>query len=271
MPQCGLRMNNVSFLKQWGNKYVIGIIVGLLMSVGFLVMDADRWIGMHTLNQKTAKYTVVIDSGHGGVDPGKIGVDGVYEKDINLAIAKQLQKVLERNDCQVIMTREADQGLYEESDTNKKRADMAKRVSIMNGCDADVVVSIHQNSYTDATSRGAQVFYQATSESGKQLAAKIQETLKRDVAPDNRRQIKANADYYLLKNTTSTMVIVECGFLSNLQEAKQLQEAEYQKKVAQAIGMGVLYYLGEYGETKQRKEDSNGDENTAGQSGAVWR
>ena len=83
--------------------------------------------------------------------------------------------------------------------------------------------------------------------------------------------IKANADYYLLKNTTSTMVIVECGFLSNLQEAKQLQEAEYQKKVAQAIGMGVLYYLGESGETKQRKEDSNGDENTAGQSGAVWR
>ena len=188
-------MNNVSFLKQWGKKYGIGIIVGLLMSVGFLVMDADRWIGMHTLNQKTAKYTVVIDSGHGGVDPGKIGVDGVYEKDINLAIAKQLQKVLERNDCQVIMTREADQGLYEESDTNKKRADMAKRVSIMNGCDADVVVSIHQNSYTDATSRGAQVFYQATSESGKQLATKIQETLKRDVAPDNRRQIKANEKY----------------------------------------------------------------------------
>lgn len=111
MPQCGLHMNNVSFLKQWGKKYGIGIIVGLLMSAGFLVMDADRWIGMHTLNQKTAKYTVVIDSGHGGVDPGKIGVDGVYEKDINLAIAKQLQKVLERNDCQVIMTREADQGL----------------------------------------------------------------------------------------------------------------------------------------------------------------
>lgn len=128
------------------------------------------------------------------------------------------------------MTREADQGLYEESDTNKKRADMAKRVSIMNGCDADVVVSIHQNSYTDATSRGAQVFYQATSESGKQLATKIQETLKRDVAPDNRRQIKANADYYLLKNTTSTMVIVECGFLSNLQEAKQLQEAGVSEK-----------------------------------------
>ena len=146
MPQCGLRMNNVSFLKQWGKKYGIGIIVGLLLSVGFLVMDADRWISVHTLNQKTAKYTVVIDSGHGGVDPGKIGVDGVYEKDINLAIAKQLQKVLERNNCQVIMTREADQGLYEESDTNKKRADMAKRVSIMNGCDADVVVSIHQNS-----------------------------------------------------------------------------------------------------------------------------
>ena len=95
MPQCGLRMNNVSFLKQWGKKYGIGIIVGLLLSVGFLVMDADRWISVHTLNQKTAKYTVVIDSGHGGVDPGKIGVDGVYEKDINLAITEKVKKCLE--------------------------------------------------------------------------------------------------------------------------------------------------------------------------------
>lgn len=231
-------MNNVSFLKQWGKKYGIGIIVGLLMSVGFLVMDADRWIGMHTLNQKTAKYTVVIDSGHGGVDPGKIGVDGVYEKDINLAIAKQLQKVLERNDCQVIMTREADQGLYEESDTNKKRADMAKRVSIMNGCDADVVVSIHQNSYTDATSRGAQVFYQATSESGKQLATKIQETLKRDVAPDNRRQIKANADYYLLKNTTSTMVIVECGFCRICRKQSSYRKQSIRKRLHRQLEWG---------------------------------
>lgn len=267
----GVYMKNISFWKQWAKKYGIGIIVGLLLSAGFLIMDADQWLSVHTINQRQAKYTVVIDSGHGGVDPGKIGVDGVYEKDINLAIAKQLQKVLERNDCQVIMTRETDRGLYNESDTNKKRADMAERIRIMNGCEADVIVSIHQNSYTDATSRGAQVFYQATSESGKELAAKIQETLIKDVSPDNRRQIKANNDYYLLKNTTSTMVIVECGFLSNPQEAKQLQDADYQKKVAQAIGMGVLYYLGESGETKQRKEDSHGDENTASQSGAVWR
>ena len=209
MPQCGLRMNNVSFLKQWGKKYGIGIIVGLLMSVGFLVMDADRWIGMHTLNQKTAKYTVVIDSGHGGVDPGKIGVDGVYEKDINLAIAKQLQKVLERNDCQVIMTREADQGLYEESDTNKKRADMAKRVSIMNGCDADVVVSIHQNSYPEEAIHGAQVFYYEDSSEGKKLAEILQKHLVEVLDKENHRQAKGNRTYYMLKKTEATLVIVE--------------------------------------------------------------
>ena len=113
----------------------------------------------------------------------------------------------------------------------------------MNGCDADVVVSIHQNSYTDATSRGAQVFYQATSESGKQLATKIQETLKRDVAPDNRRQIKANADYYLLKNTTSTMVIVECGFLSNHKEAEKLSDEAYQGKIAEAVVKGIKSFF----------------------------
>ena len=250
MPQCGLRMNNVSFLKQWGKKYGIGIIVGLLLSVGFLVMDADRWISVHTLNQKTAKYTVVIDSGHGGVDPGKIGVDGVYEKDINLAIAKQLQKVLERNNCQVIMTREADQGLYEESDTNKKRADMAKRVSIMNGCDADVVVSIHQNSYPEEAIHGAQVFYYEDSSEGKKLAEILQKHLVEVLDKENHRQAKGNRTYYMLKKTEATLVIVECGFLSNNQEALLLTDEKYQNKVAKAICSGTLEYLSSLAEKK---------------------
>ena len=257
------------FLKK---KFSVITVLAVLVSAGVYVSAFGHtpFAVMARKAQKT-EYTVCIDSGHGGNDPGKIGVAGTREKEINLIIALKLKESLEKEKIQVIMTRMDDRNLALPGADNEKRSDMEQRVKRMDEKRPDAVISIHQNSYTDATSRGAQVFYQATSESGKQLAAKIQETLKRDVAPDNRRQIKANADYYLLKNTTSTMVIVECGFLSNLQEAKQLQEAEYQKKVAQAIGMGVLYYLGESGETKQRKEDSNGDENTAGQSGAVWR
>ena len=246
----------------------LGMTVLLLTGVFWLARTGARLTGA---DAGAGNGVVLIDSGHGGSDPGKIGIHQEKEKDINLQIAKRLKKQLEKNGVKVYMTRENDVDLSEGDGGNSKVQDLKRRCEMVRKIQPDCVLSIHQNSYTDATSRGAQVFYQATSESGKQLAAKIQETLKRDVAPDNRRQIKANADYYLLKNTTSTMVIVECGFLSNLQEAKQLQEAEYQKKVAQAIGMGVLYYLGESGETKQRKEDSNGDENTAGQSGAVWR
>lgn len=256
-------------LKTFVKRYGIGMGIGLFISAGFLLMDSGEWVTTFLAQKKQAKYTVVIDSGHGGIDPGKVSVDGAYEKNINLAIAKELQNVLSRNDCQVIMTRETDVGLYQESDSNKKRADMKKRLEIMNGSDADVVVSIHQNSYSDTTSKGAQVFYQATSESGKQLAARIQETLVEQVDSENHRQIKANNDYYLLKNTTSTMVIVECGFLSNPQESKLLQDADYQKKVAEAVGMGVLYYLGDSGDTNERNEDLDGDKNTASQSGAV--
>lgn len=256
-------------LKTFVKRYGVGIGIGVLVSAGFLLMDSEKWVATFLAEKNPAKYTVVIDSGHGGIDPGKVSVDGAYEKNINLAIAKELQKVLSRNDCEVIMTRESDAGLYQESDTNKKRADMAKRLEIMNGCEADVVVSIHQNSYSDATSKGAQVFYQAKSESGKQLATQIQKTLVEQVDTQNHRQVKANNDYYLLKNTTSTMVIVECGFLSNPQESQLLQQADYQKKLAEAIGMGVLYYLGDSGDTNDRNEELNGDKNTASPSRAV--
>lgn len=256
-------------VKIFMKKYGIGIAVGVLVSLAFLVMDAEQIISTVKQGKAKERYTIVLDSGHGGVDPGKISVDGVYEKNINLSIAKKLEKILARNDCRVIMTRESDKGLYQESDSNKKRADMAKRLEIMNGCKADLVISIHQNSYTDASSRGAQVFYHTASENGKNLATYIQNAMIEKVAPNNHRQPKANNDYYLLRNSTSTMVIVECGFLSNLQESKQLQDTAYQKEVAEAIAMGTLQYLGEVGKTEDRKEELDGNKNIEGRSGTV--
>ena len=90
---------------------------------------------------------VVIDAGHGGTDPGKVGVDGSLEKDINLAVAKRLKTYLEQDDIRVIMTRETDTGLYSDTDSRKKMADMKKRCEIIEESGADLVVSIHQNSY----------------------------------------------------------------------------------------------------------------------------
>lgn len=165
------------------------------------------------------------------------------EKDINLAIAKKVKQFLEAEDVEVVMTRETEAGLYEESDSNKKVQDMKKRISIIEETEPDVTVSIHQNSYHEEYVHGAQVFYYAASEGGKQLAQILQKRLIEGVDKDNTRVEKANDSYYLLKKTSSPIVIVECGFLSNGEEADALTSDLYQEKLAWAIHLGILQYL----------------------------
>ncbi len=190
-------------------------------------------------------WTVVLDAGHGGNDPGKIGVDDSLEKDLNLIIAKKVQKLLEQQDVKVVMTRETDAGLYEEQTSNKKVQDMKNRCALINETQPDCVVSIHQNSYHEEYVTGAQVFYYGTSKEGERLAEILQEKLITHADPENHRQAKANESYYLLKKTEAPIVIVECGFLSNWEEAKKLQEDSYQNQIAWAVSMGILSYLQE--------------------------
>lgn len=188
------------------------------------------------------KPTIVVDCGHGGVDPGKVSINGAYEKDINLAIGMFLKEVLQKKKCQVIMTRETDCGLYEDSDTNKKISDLKHRVELMNQEDVDLIISIHQNSFSGQT-KGAQVFYQTGSQSGETFAKILQAQLISSLDTKNHRQAKSNSDYYLLKNTIKTAVIVECGFLSNEEEAQKLCDESYQRQVAWAIAQGTMEYL----------------------------
>lgn len=190
-----------------------------------------------------AEKVVAIDSGHGGIDPGKIGVGGIYEKDINLAISVKLKKLLEQSGITVIMTRSDDNGLYNESDTNKKASDMKKRCSIINESNADAVVSIHQNSYVSGESRGAQVFYYKQSAEGKKLAGIIQRHIVNEADTTNKRVEKADSTYYLLLHTNVPAVIVECGFLSNPEEAGKLNSDSYQQKIAGSIYNGLMEYL----------------------------
>ncbi len=219
-------------------------VLGILLCAG--VIQAGRTVytmavGTH---RPDARYEVILDPGHGGIDPGKIGINNVYEKDINLAICFQLKEILEQNDCHVQMLRTADEGLYQPGDTNKKMADLRKRCERINESAADVVVSIHQNSFSQESSHGAQVFYQASSEQGKALAGCIQQQMISSLDRENKRQIKANQDYYMLKNTQKVMVIVECGFLSNVQEAQLLTQEAYQRRVAWAVALGTMQWLG---------------------------
>ncbi len=186
---------------------------------------------------------IVIDVGHGGNDPGKIGVDGSLEKDINLAIAKRLKTYLEQSDTEVLLTREDDRGLYKESDSGKKAADMRNRCAMIDEAKPDLVVSIHQNSYHQEEIFGGQVFYYQGSEKGKQLAEILQKRFDYVLGEKNRRLAKPNSNYYLLLHVKAPIVIVECGFLSNWEEAALLNSPEYQDRLAWTIHMGIMEYL----------------------------
>ena len=187
--------------------------------------------------------TVVLDAGHGGMDPGKVGVAGTLEKELNLEFVYRIKRLLEQNNVHVVLTRESDAGLYTEADSNKKSADMRKRIEIIEKEAPALVVSIHQNSYTSPNCKGAQVFYYEGSETGKALAELLQGVIKETLADGNTREAKANSSYYMLKKSAYTSVIVECGFLSNPEEEALLLSEEYQEKMAWAIHLGILQYL----------------------------
>ena len=224
---------------------VIEPVLGICLLA--MVILAVKYGSVHVTGSGDARIkeipVVVIDAGHGGTDPGKVGVDGSLEKDINLAIAERLKTYLQQDDVKVIMTRETDMGLYSETDSRKKMADMKKRCEIIEESGADLVVSIHQNSYHEESVSGGQVFYYRDSSKGKALAAILQDRFDYVLGEQNRRPPKANANYYLLLHVKCPIVIVECGFLSNRREAALLNSGEYQDKLAYTIHMGIMEYL----------------------------
>ncbi|MBO5474679.1 MAG: N-acetylmuramoyl-L-alanine amidase [Lachnospiraceae bacterium] len=215
----------------------------MLVSAYFMVRGGAKLASSQQIETQPVRPCVVIDAGHGGADPGKVGVDGSLEKDINLQIARKLQTFLAMEDVDAVLTRESDAGLYDENASNKKVQDMKNRVAIIEEKKPALTVSIHQNSYHEEYVHGAQAFYYAGSEKSKELAERIQQVMALELDKDNTRQAKANDSYYLLKKTSSPIVIVECGFLSNYEEAQKLSSDIYQEKVAWAIQLAILQYL----------------------------
>jgi N-acetylmuramoyl-L-alanine amidase len=200
-------------------------------------------------NSNSDKITVVLDAGHGGFDPGKIGINQALEKNINLSFTYKIKKLLEQNGINVILTRKDKNGLYSDSDIDKKRVDMKKRISIINSSKALIAVSIHQNSFSQESSWGAQVFYYSKSEKGKILAETLQETIKSTMKDGNNRLAKANSSYFLLLRSTCPTAIVECGFLTNHREANLLCTDAYQDKMSWAIYLGIMNYINNYEDT----------------------
>lgn len=190
------------------NRMLKLVMVGILM-VSMFVVAREGAVYVNSVQvEAERKICVVIDAGHGGADPGKVGINDQLEKDINLKIAQSLKQFLQAEGIDVIMTREGDGGLYDENASNKKVQDMKRRLEIIETSDPVLVVSIHQNSYHEEYVKGAQVFYYTTSEKSKYLAEILQEQL-RKLDPENKREAKGNDSYFLLKKTSKPIAIVE--------------------------------------------------------------
>ncbi len=214
----------------------IELCMTLLLLLGMIIVSRKLSQLVTSENVQALGDVVVIDAGHGGNDPGKVGINNALEKDINLQIAEKVKTLLEENGIKVVMTREAD--VMEDT----KLEDMKKRVNLINEIKPAITVSIHQNSYSDSSIKGAQVFYYTDSEISKEAATLMQEEL-RKIDSENTRQIKDNNNFYMLKKTEVPTIIVECGFLSNAGEAEKLVSDEYQEEMALAICSGIMTWL----------------------------
>lgn len=187
--------------------------------------------------------TIVIDAGHGGIDPGAVSSSGVLEKEVTLAIAKELESLLKRAAVYVVMVRQGDYDLADSSETNllsRKRQDLSRRVKIAEEANADLFISIHANYFPGPRWYGAQTFYYEGSPAGRHLAETLQTELVRHLGPNNR--LARPGDFRVLRDTTMPAAMVEVGFLSNPREAQLLSEPAYQQKVAAAIFAGLLRY-----------------------------
>ena len=212
-----------------------------LVIVSSFIVESKSTLSSN-LDTPSIGYTVVIDAGHGGLDPGRIGYKSkVHESDVNLAISKKLETELKKAGISVVMTRTNEEGLYGLSTNNYKKRDMAKRREIIENARPNMVISVHMNSYVKHNLRGAQAFYDKNSEISKQLALAVQEQFAQNLEESDKGV--SIGDYYMLKCTRAPSIIAECGFLSNEEDEKLLLTDEYQNKVVDCIVAGVLSFL----------------------------
>lgn len=224
-------------------KYVMEMTMAVLLLISVFFLSKEAAV---VANENAGKEKViVIDAGHGGADPGMVGIGGLEEKGINLAVSMKLKESLEDQGFTVVMTRTEDQGLYQEGARNKKIQDMQNRIEIMEKAKPLLAVSVHQNSYTEESVKGPQVFYYESSAEGQKLAVSIQNALNTELSVERPRKEKGNTSYFLLKKSPCVLNIVECGFLTNEKEAELLQTEEYQQKIVEAVTKGIVQYVRE--------------------------
>ena len=222
------------------------ILVGVL-AFGIQISNKEKQaLTVETTATPASNKTIVIDAGHGTPDEGAESSNGTTEAEINLKIALKVQNLLEQTGSTVILTRSNENEIYDlESSTirEKKISDAKNRVKIGNESSADIFVSIHLNKIPEQQYYGWQCFYNTKNEKSKILAEQIQENLNDAIQKENKRIAMKLDTVYIMKKVEIPISIVECGFLSNPEEEKQLQEDEYQNKLAWGIYNGITDYF----------------------------
>lgn len=202
---------------------------------------------LQTASQPQTIRTVIVDAGHGGFDGGAVAADGTLEKDINLAISKRLCLLLQCFGVRTVMTRTGDDSIHDPSCTSvraQKISDIRNRLQIMTDTEDSIFVSIHQNHFSQSKYHGTQVFYSGSDARSEQLAASIQSAVVSALQPDNTRRIKqSGTEIYLLYHAVRPAVMVECGFLSNPEEAALLKDPDYQTQIALSTAQGIMNFL----------------------------
>lgn len=221
----------------------------ILLSITFSILISSLnqdFIPVNTL--PVTNHSIILDAGHGFPDGGATGSDGSIESNLNLEICLKLQNLLEASNCTVFLTRSDENGIYENSANSirdKKISDMKNRLNLSKELNSDIFVSIHMNKLNISKYYGFQTFYKNNDEKSKNLANKIQQNLNTYVDNTNTRKIKPISDIYLAKHIITPFVLVECGFLSNINENKLLQDPTYQNKLAWSIYTGIMDYFKE--------------------------
>ena len=222
--------------------------IGALALIGafwFFICSAVRYnLAAVSAVLDSNPVTIIIDAGHGGEDGGTVSVTGISESGINLTISQRLEQVLALCGVQTMMLRSGEEAVCTEGDTvsERKVADLKRRVSLINAVEPAVVISIHQNHFEESKYHGAQVFYAGT-EGSRDLALHTQELLRLKLDKSNRREAKPASSVYLMDRIYHTGILVECGFLSNPQEEQKLLQPDYQKKIACTVGCALVQYL----------------------------
>ena len=244
------------------------VLLGGLLAVAALrknVTNASSEEAKEIPSGPLAGLVVLVDAGHGGYDGGARCRDsGVWEKELNLAVARAVEKALVRRDARVVMTRTADVDLCTHerpANLTKKRQDMQNRIALAKENRVDMVLSIHMNEYRARSESGPQVFYRAGSDGGRLLAGCLQEALINRLQPQKQRAAMAG-DYFILQLDVPS-VLVECGFISNPAEEKLLLDSAYQARLAEAIAAGVEEFAHLTGQSSGLSDSSGSSASSA--------